>query len=281
MVTCSRPGYRGSISEVASLLLVVLARAARCKPAWRLNPTVGPPIVQRGEETECRFVAIEQVSRRRNEVKRSSLSIWMLASWLILVSCSTIQVATDTPEPAPTPTSTPTPTPLAPGLGPGGSLPTSGEIESRFTFPLTGEECVSHFPFTIKEEQGRLVIEGEGVIDCSSSGELCGDICLTHNHIIYADVTLNGEVLMDSPGGVLHVDLACTITNTQYFTDYPPDALVLFTEETPFQVEGSDTIPLTFAFEDGATTEVEVELALATEAGAEAPPPWTLILHLN
>jgi len=143
---------------------------------------------------------------------------------------------------------------------------------------------VSHFPFTIKEEQGRLVIEGEGVIDCSCSGELCGEICVTHNHILYADVTLDGEILMgssDSPGGVLHVDLAYTGTNTQYFTNYPPGAIVLFTEQNPFQVEGSETVSLTFAFEDGATAEVESQLGAAAEAGAEAPAPWTLILHLN
>ncbi len=194
---------------------------------------------------------------------------------LALSACSALQAL---------PSITPTPTPESLGFGPDSSLPTSGEIESRIPFPMTGEECVSHIPFAVREEQGRLVIEGEGVIDCSSSGELCGEICVTHNHILYADVSLGGEVLIglsDSPSGVLHVDLVYTGTNTQYFTDYPPGARVLFTEQNPFQVEGSEIIPLTFSFEDGATTEVENQLGAASAAGTEAPAPWTLILYLK
>lgn len=202
-----------------------------------------------------------------------------------LSACSVLQAPPQTPasDRDVLPTNTPTPTPEAQGLGLGISLPTSGEIESRIPLPMTGEECVSHFPFAIREEQGRLVIEGEGVIDCSSSGELCNDICVTHNHILYADVTLDGEVLIglsDSPSGVLHVNLAYTGTNTQYFTDYPPGARVLFTEQNPFQVEGSEIIPLTFVFEDSATAEAESQLGAAAEAGVEALAPWTLILHL-
>jgi hypothetical protein len=43
---------------------------------------------------------------------------------------------------------------------------TNGEIELRFTDPMSQKECAAHFPFDIVEEAGLCKLSGGGVLDC-------------------------------------------------------------------------------------------------------------------
>jgi LysM repeat protein len=152
---------------------------------------------------------------------------------------------------------------------------TNGEIELRFTDPMSQEECEAHFLFDIVDEAGLRKIEGSGILDCHRQIEQCGDgVCLMYHSKYYMDAGVSGVIhdsSTDFPDGFLEASLAGTFTMTQYWSDYPPETVVLFTEEHPSVFSGSDIIPLNFNFTEGATEEVN------NQAGQF---PWVFTLHL-
>ncbi len=179
---------------------------------------------------------------------------------------------------------TPTPTP-APGVQGVSTpevkvtpaLPSGGVIDLRFIDPLSQEECTAEFPFEIfwGEETS---ISGGGTIDCAIAVQQCGDGgCVTLHSVYSYDGALNGTVLASSenfPEGALDAGLAGTLTLKQYWTDIPPDAIPVFTEDQPFEVSSDDVIPLLFQFIDGATQEVG-------NSNVPNSEPWIFTLHLE
>ncbi len=179
-----------------------------------------------------------------------------------------------------TPTLTPTPIPQgsnSPESGKTPALPSQGEIELRFIDPISQEECTAHFPFQIAYDAD-ITITGSGIIDCEISVQQCGDgACMTYHSSYDYEGTLTGVVQPSSksyPEGALDAGLAGTLTMKQYWTDFPPDAIVLFTEDQPFEATATDIIPLFFHFVEGATQEIQN----GTVPNAQ---PWIFTLHLE
>jgi hypothetical protein len=210
-------------------------------------------------------------------------------------------VPTFTPTLTPTPiveeplviTVTPTPTPAPGGLSPSTLVPTDwsprdGEIElhlKNFLDPASGEECVSLFPFTVVEGVEPATIEGEGRIDCHFQATYCGEACVTMHMIQEYDVTVEGEVVPGAGSGgaaSLHVVLTLDGSVKEYFSDYPPEAIMVFTEDHPFVIEGKGPLPLDFDYVDGATAVITRESPVPEGGEApSAPVEWIFILRLR
>ena len=157
-------------------------------------------------------------------------------------------------------------------------VPGQDEIELRFLYPLSQQECIAHFPFEEVPGGNPRTIAGKGILDCHFEVEQCGDgVCLIHHSIFYMDGDLSGVIHTSStsyPDGGLEAALAVTFTLTQYWTDIPPGAFVAFTESNPAVFGGTDIIPLFFRYEDGASQEV----MNTTVADAQ---PWVFTLRLQ
>ncbi len=213
-------------------------------------------------------------------------SLIVLAGGFLLSGCNLQNVASPTPTEIEIPAleqATPTPTiapirvePQAPTEEPTLPPPTGGEIELRFTDTLTQKECIAHFPFAIVEEAGQRKIDGSGVLDCQQEIQQCGEgVCITYHSQHTMEAVIRGFIrgaTADFPDGFLEANAAGTYTLTQYWSDYPPETVVVFTEDHPSVISGSDIIPLNFNFADGATAEVQ------TQADAL---PWVFTLHLK
>jgi hypothetical protein len=181
-----------------------------------------------------------------------------------------------TPSPTPTPEVPPqvADTPVVEVTPP---LPSQGEIELRFVDPVSQMECVSHYPFDILEDGEFRKISGRGVLDCAFAVQQCGEgVCVTYHSTYYMEGSLNGVIQAASasyPEGALDAGLVGTFTMKQYWTDIPPETVMPFTEDSPFEVTGSDIIPLFFHFVDEATNEIQ---------NSQVPDalPWVFTLHL-
>jgi hypothetical protein len=206
-----------------------------------------------------------------------------LAGWLA-VSCDRLD-KTPAPESIGGEIATPTPTPgVVPGVPatetaePTPSMPSGGEVELRFIDPGSQQECVANFPFEIATDLNPPTISGGGRIDCVFAVQQCGEgVCVTYNSSYDYEGVLSGVIQPATesyPEGALDATLAGTLTMKQYWTDIPPETVMLFTEDSPFEVTGSDIIPLFFHFQEGAVVEV----------GNESVPdalPWVFTLHLQ
>jgi hypothetical protein len=225
-------------------------------------------------------------------------SFRFLLSLLVLIGSISLacklQTASLTPTPIPTPEElllpqeaipSPTPTPEAlpqvpdtPAVEVTPPPPSQGEIELRFVDPASQMECVAHFPFDILEDGEFRKISGSGVLDCAFAVQQCGEgVCVTYHSTYYMEGSLNGVIQATSPSypdGALDAGLVGTFTMKQYWTDIPPETVMPFTEDNPFEVTGSDIIPLFFHFIEGATNEVQ---------NSQVPDalPWVFTLHLN
>jgi len=178
----------------------------------------------------------------------------------------------------PTPTSTPIPlgadteeSEITP------ALPTQGDLELHFIDPISQEECSAHFPFEISYGE-ETTIAGSGIIDCKITVQQCGDgACMNYHSSYDYQGTLTGVVQPGSasaPEGSLDAGLTGTLIMKQYWTDFPPDAIVIFTEDQPFEVSATDVIPLFFHFVEGATQEFG-------NASIPNAQPWIFTLHLD
>jgi hypothetical protein len=208
----------------------------------------------------------------------AALAGWLVASCDHLDMTPTpglggIEIATPTPTPGGVPavpaTQTAEPTP---------SMPSAGEVELRFIDPGSQQECVAHFPFEIATDLHPPTISGGGRIDCVFAVQQCGEgVCVTYNSSYDYEGVLSGVIQPPTesyPQGALDTTLAGTLTMKQYWTDIPPETIMLFTEDSPFEVTGSDIIPLFFHFQEGAVVEV------ANESMPDALP-WVFTLHLQ
>ena len=157
-------------------------------------------------------------------------------------------------------------------------VPGQDEIELRFFYPLSQQECVAHFPFEEVPGGNPRTIAGKGLLDCHFEVQQCGDgVCVTHHSTFYMDGDLSGVIHASSanyPDGALEAGLAGTFTMNQYWTDIPPGAFMAYTEANPAVFSASDIIPLFFRYEDGASQEV-----MNTTAPDAQPWVFTLRLH--
>jgi len=221
-------------------------------------------------------------------VFRLVLSLLVLFG-VISIACN-LQTAASSPtstpaqiESQPLPEATPTPTedilpqiPDNPQDTP--APPSQGEIELRFVDPGTQLECIAHFPFNILDGDNGPIVSGSGVLDCAQEIQQCGEgVCVTYHSTYYMEGSLAGairEATPSYPNGAVEVGLAGTFTMQQYWTDIPPETIMPFTEDNPFEVSGSDIIPLFFHFVEGATNEVKND---------QVPDalPWVFTLHLE
>jgi len=213
------------------------------------------------------------------------MSLIVFGVGISLAGCNLERVA------SPTPTladflmpydSTPTPTtelilgePEVPPTETTPPPPSSGELELKFTDAMTQKECTARFPFEIAEEGELRRISGSGILDCQSEIEQCGEgVCILYHSKHYLDASVAGILhapTTDFPDGFLEASLAGTYSLTQYWTNVPPESVVLYTEDHPSVFTGSDILPLNFNFKDGATEE------LNNQAGQF---PWVFTLHL-
>jgi hypothetical protein len=200
----------------------------------------------------------------------------------------TLTPTPDSEEPsiALTPTSTLTPTvPLNPPDP--GEPPDHGEIElfqRNFLEPGSEEECISRFPFVVIQETEPATIKGEGVIDCHFQATYCGEACVTMHMIQQYDVTVAGEIVPDAGSGgtaSLHVVLTLDGGVKEYFSDYPPEAIMIFTEDHPFVIEGTGPLPLEFDYVDGATDTITRENPKPEGEAPSEPVEWVFTLHLG
>jgi hypothetical protein len=177
----------------------------------------------------------------------------------------------------PSSTLTPTPT-VASVLGgatetPTPPQPSGGEVEVRIPYyivmgneaPTDIPECVNSIPFSMTRDGTRVMIEGEGRIDChfESTGTP-----ITFHVLFEFDASLNGELMPptpEKPSGWLDAYLAIEGSIAQYYTNYPPEATNPCPESDRCRTPISDVIPLPFSYEEGSTITT----------------PWTFILHLR
>jgi hypothetical protein len=206
---------------------------------------------------------------------------------LLLAGCGGSHIdPTATPVPpttAPTPippTSTPTPTATlllrANEQTPTPPEPSKGEVEIRIPFDIYGEgerlstdvpECVNTIPFRIIRDGARIMIEGEGQIDCHFVDTPQGSPIIFHV-VLEFDGALNGELLpatSDKPSGWLDAYLALDGAITQYYAGYPAEATNPCPESNPCRITSSDVIPMPLAYQDGSTVTT----------------PWIFILRLR
>jgi len=221
-----------------------------------------------------------------HKIRYLSIFLIVCAGGFLLSCCSLERAATPTPTQAggfipadntPTPTTVLIPgVPDEPTAGITPPPPTGGELELRFTDVMSQKECTAHFPFDIVEGGQMRRISGSGILDCHQTVEQCGEgVCLLYHSKHYLDASVAGVIhpaTTDFPDGFLEATLAGTYSLTQYWSDYPPDAVVAFTEEHPSVFTGSDILPVNFNFAEGATDEI------VTPSGEY---PWVLTLHLR
>ena len=216
--------------------------------------------------------------------------------FLLLAACGGPQVepttlpkppATATPTPSatipaavlPAPTATPTPTALLSRADEPTPSPTppelrGGHLEIRIPYAIVvggGEppadvpECVCTIPFRMFRDGERIMIAGEGPIDChfvSTGGPITIHVLLEFEGV------LDGELLpatSDWPSGWLDAYLMVEGTISQYYLGYPPQATNPCPEGDPCRAPASQVISLPLACEEGGTVTT----------------PWTFVLHLQ
>jgi len=174
-------------------------------------------------------------------------------------------------------TMTSTPKPL---IEPSEEIPPpvkGGEIEIRIPFDIynpsaeasgnSTSECVNTLPFKIGKQDERVLVEGEGRIECEFI-DTPKDQPITYHISLGLDASFDGEQLSpttDYPKGWLDAYLTIDGTITQFYTDYPPEAPNPCPESDPCQSPSSEVIPLPFHYEEGSEVTV----------------PWHFILHLQ
>ncbi len=165
----------------------------------------------------------------------------------------------------------------------------SGVLELRLQmWAGSGQECVRAYPFSIREEEGRILLTGDGQVqmECAFANEYCEDTCRTL-HIDYAlDTRIDGEILLDEEGASAYqVDLYLFFDGQlkEYFTDFPPEVSVQYTESSPMIENAGDLVSVSMPYQDGA---VAVLLQGEPDVDPDQLPVlpaaaiWTLTLHL-
>lgn len=181
---------------------------------------------------------------------------------------------------------TPTPT-LGSPVSPGSNStvtpprPSSGKLEMRTPDLLNpaNEDCVNYFPFTVNDETDPPTITGEGRIDCHFQSVT--QACILHAVMDYT-VVVQGEIKLGENGEErLLVELTLDGSLSNYMSDYPPDAVVLFTEANPFVWKEKGPMSLNFEFVDGAKTTVIQTNPLPADTTSSGEINRIFILHLT
>jgi hypothetical protein len=206
---------------------------------------------------------------------------WILPILVVplLVSCSSSSpiLAGQTPGKMPE-SATPTPTagpPLVGEITEAWEPPGGGTLEILIPFDIfsQGESpsgiltCSNSLPFRIAQEDERLMVQGQGRIDCHFEDTPQNSAISFHVVIAY-DAVFSGELL---PATISRLnpwlDSYLTLDGylVQYYIGYPTEASNPCPQANPCPIPMADTIPLPFTFEDGATITT----------------PWTFTLHLH
>jgi hypothetical protein len=201
---------------------------------------------------------------------------WLALISLVLAACQSNSQGQTNPSPELQPQLPPTatPTPANPPVGisatPTILEPDEGEVEVRIINTINGQgECTNHIPFQIYKQGERIMLEGEGRIDCTFEGKPLGgeDSPIVYHVSLVFDASLDGERLPATPiqpTGWLDAHLFLDGAIVQYYTDYPPEAVNPCPPESPCETPNMDTIPLPFEYKEGSTINT----------------PHTFVLHL-
>lgn len=175
------------------------------------------------------------------------------------------------------PTPTPNPAPIIRSSKEAPLTTDGGEIEIRIPFDIynpsaetpdnPAPECLHTLPFTINSQNDRLLVSGEGRIQCEFI-DTPVDQPITYHIILDLDGSFDGELLPstpDYPKGFLDAFLNIGGTITQFYSGYPPEATNPCPESDPCQSPAVEVIPLPFHYEDGSQITV----------------PWIFTLHLR
>jgi len=213
-----------------------------------------------------------------NMIRRVSLYTLAGMHVMFALSCNLSQPYSPDEPPADQ-QSAPTDT-LSPVLGvPDATLPaatpessTGAEIELRFTDAETQQECVTVFPVEFTSNGDSQTFSSSQDIDCRFEIQQCSEgVCVTYHSEYLMDATMTGTVLQATssyPDGALDANLSGTFTMRQYWTDIPPETIMAFTADSPFEVTSSDIIPLFFGLVDGYTVSL-----------GNPDAPWEAVLH--
>jgi len=171
------------------------------------------------------------------------------------------------------------------------AMPESGVIELKIVMNLeTEQQCIKTYPFTLRQQDGRILLTGDDdqvTVDCRFKGTVCDDSCATLNIILDMQSRLDGEILPDDAGeGIPKLDLYFFYDGefVEYYSDYPDDVKMTYTESTPLSESAGDLIPISLPFEDGASVILmgtgssvdPVSLPVLMDAAL-----WEMTLHLK
>jgi hypothetical protein len=171
------------------------------------------------------------------------------------------------------------------------AMPQSGLIELRISLDLeTEQQCIKVFPFTLRQQDGRILLTGDDdqvSVDCQFKGTICDDSCAALNIIMDMQSRLDGEILSDEAGdGSSRLDLYFFYDGEfiEYFSDFPDDITMTYSESTPLRESAGDLVPVSLRFEDGASVTLmgaggridPVTLPVPIDAAL-----WEITLHLK
>ena len=162
------------------------------------------------------------------------------------------------------------------------ALPSQGVIEIRIRMNLENEQqCIKTYPFIL------LTGNEQVQVDCQFKGDYCEDACTTLNIHLDLASRLDGEVVSDqAENGAQMLSLYFFYDGQllEYYSDFPDDVPMTFTESTPLRETIGDLIPVRLPFEDGASAH------LMGEGGIIDPDSlpilldatlWELTLHIK
>jgi hypothetical protein len=173
------------------------------------------------------------------------------------------------------PTNTPTPAALVEVTEENTHPLGNSELEIRIPFDIynpdletAGDlaECITILPFTLEDQQGRTMVEGQELIQCEFI-DTPQDTPIIYHILLAFDASLSGELLPatpEYPHGWLDAFLNIDGTISQYYEGYPPEATNPCPQTEPCRTPASEVIPLPFPYQDGSVITT----------------PWTFVLHL-
>lgn len=141
------------------------------------------------------------------------------------------------------------------------ALPVGGYLDVLITMDLEGvQQCLATYPFVIRQQDGRILLTGEGqvMVDCHFEGTNCTDACVTWNIDLLLESRVDGEILPaeNGDGELLNLYYFYDGEMLQYFSDYPEDTPMTFTETMPSRQAIAELVPASMPFSSGANVQL-------------------------
>ncbi len=166
----------------------------------------------------------------------------------------------------------------------------TGVLELRLQmWPGSGQECVRAYPFTVRQDEGRILLSGDGqmLVECAFASEYCAEVCETLHVEFALDTRVDGEILPDSTavsGYRLELYFFYDGQTIEYFSDYPTQISVQYIENSPLIENTGDLVSVSMPYEDGASAvlmeglqEIDLDnLPVLPDAAV-----WALTLHIQ